>query len=138
MSRLKHIKSFKDYINESRYGGRTGRTMGGPKAGGMQPMITTNSVFKVKIATVDDKLEEKPGSEPDVSTDDLKKGMIITGFALGDTKNSRTGKIEKVIKDSKGNIEYVEMTDEDGEYAKIDPTTVSKHDFHGTGKESNI
>ena len=118
-------------------GGKTGRAIAKSQGAFVTPIVTNNPVFQVKLADVDDKLEQ-PAGQQKAMKDEIRRGEAVVGTALGkDNKKKHKGLVENIIKDSKGNITAFVITDEDGDKIKLDPTSVARLDLHDEGKEKH-
>ncbi len=118
-------------------GGKTGRSIAKSQGAFVTPIVTNNPVFQVKLADVDDKMEQ-PAAQQEPMEDEIRRGEAVVGVALGkDNKKKHKGHIENIGKDSNGNVISFTITDEDGDKIKLDPTSISRLDLHDEGKEKH-
>lgn len=115
-------------------GGRTGRAIAKSQGAFVTPIVTNNPVFQVKLADVDDKLEQPAGQQKEMK-DEIRRGEAVIGTALGkDNKKKHKGIVQNIVKDANGNVTSFTITDEDGDQIKLDPTSVARLDLHDEGK----
>ena len=115
-------------------GGRTGRAIAKSQGAFVTPIVTNNPVFQVKLADVDDKLEQPAGQQKEMK-DEIRRGEAVVGTAMGkDNKKKHKGIVQNIVKDANGNVTSFTITDEDGDQIKLDPTSVARLDLHDEGK----
>jgi hypothetical protein len=121
-------------------GGPLGRAITNSQGAFVTPIVTNNPVFQVKLATVDDRMEQKSGNSEKMQ-DKIKRGDTISGTPIGERPNTkqkkRMGVVQNILKDANGNETAYVITDEDGDQLKIDPSSASFIDMHDTGREAS-
>jgi hypothetical protein len=120
-------------------GGPLGRAITNSQGAFVTPIVTNNPVFQVKLASVDDRMEQKAG-DSDEMQDKIKRGDKISGTPIGEKprekQKKRIGLVQNIIKDANGNETAYVITDEDGDQIKIDPSSAAFIDMHDTGREA--
>lgn len=118
-------------------GGKTGRALAKSQGAFVTPIVTNNPVFQVKLADVDDKMEQPAGQQKPME-DEIRRGEEVVGTAIGkDNKKKHKGIVQNITKDANGNITSFTITNEDGDQLKLDPTSVARLDLHDEGKDKH-
>jgi len=98
--------------------------------------LSGSSVFKVKLLSVDGRLEQKPFSKDDSSRiNSIKVGDLVKGSPLGKS-GTESGRVLQINQANDEIVSYKVLTD-DGKDILIDPTTITKNQESEQAHESS-